>query len=100
MDTILHEYISFFRGVKANVTFHAVMERVTDLRIQERHFFTPFQTFTALTQISDRLAFIISYLNVSLELMSERYGSFWRVKELKSVIVKILPYQPRETAAT
>lgn len=94
---IITQYVDLLRGVKINLTFDATLERITDFRIQERKFYTPFYTITSVTQINDRLAFGISYLNLSLELIGEAYGSSWRIKQLNSLILKIVPYQPRHT---
>jgi len=90
---MMKQFIKIYKGIQISLFVNIMLIKESDGKRLDRKFISPYVRTSHEDFIAAKIATILRYLYVSLELY-ENEGSGWTVLEVTKVTVRILPFRP------
>lgn len=93
LQKLLIQLIKIQRGLKASITLHTEMERISDGLRRNRKFLSPFIKYLHPAYVPKNIQTSLDYMEASLDLYTSE-GSGWRVIKIEQIDLRTVTYQP------
>src|SRR5665811_982450 len=89
---IFSQLIEHWKGLKAAIDLHVILEDVDGSNVKKRKLFSPWQRYIHPSHTLDRLVVCLEYLNATLSTFTEEKSDY-RLHSIEAMDIRIGQYQ-------